>query len=560
MSQSDKEKKNVSIGSPEMQETVAPYALEPSDDPELTECYITESGAVTSQADLWKSKVNMPSASLLQTVEKSVASGSTQDDTEYGGLRESSLQGKVVEPPYDASILAKFLEVDEAHFRCVKTKVIDSVGRAWDIQPVSTESGDVYDPSKLSVPEQESIKKEIQSARRFIEDCNDILSFEGVLERVAMDHEAVGWGAIEVIRSRDMKIAKLAHVPASRIKVLKGWKGFVEATSNGGNLYYQQFGRKVVSTSRIDPLTGEPSPYNPREDGELDPKSTLEWNLINRKTGEPTNSLDNAANEIIWIPKHHSNSIYYGYPDIIPALGDVLGNVYIRDYMLQFFEHNTIPQYAVIIEGAKVAEPVKKMIQEYFSQEVKGQAHKTLIIPLPATGGEVRVRFEKLAADKQEGSFQDVRKNNQQGILTAHGVSPAIIGINETASLGSGKGLSQAEIYKDRIVTPMQAKWERLLNKLFRLGLGVTQIGIKFQRLDIRDLELEMKVLTEYYEKGLLTVNEVRGKAALGDGYEGGDRAFFVANGLNMVFVDELEDESFQINSQTQQVRQEDEE
>lgn len=547
--------KDVAIGSKEMTSIVEPFVEEDSNDPIITECYITDNGTVCSQADMWKSQLNTPSAGMLKnSVEKAVAEGSTQDDTESGSLGQREWTDKIVQPPYDASILGKFLEVDEAHFRCVKTKVVDSVGRAWHIDPMYKESGEVYDPSKVSEEDVEIQSEETKTVRRFIENCNDILSFEGVLERVAMDHEAIGYGAIEVIRSRDMRIAKIAHVPADRIQVLKGWEGFVESTTNGGFVYYQNFGEKVVSSTRKDPFTNKPSAYSPREDGELIPTNDLKWNLIDRTNGKKTGNLNKASNEIIWIPKHHSNSIYYGYPDIIPALGDVLGNVYIRDYMLQFFEHNTIPQYAVIIEGAKVAEPVKKMIQEYFSQEVKGQAHKTLIIPLPATGGEVRVRFEKLAEGKQEGSFQDVRKNNQQGILTAHGVSPAIIGINETASLGSGKGLSQAEIYKDRIVTPMQAKWERLLNRMFRLGLGATRVGIMFQRLDIRDLEHEMRVLTEYYKNGILTVNEVRKKALLGDSFEGGDRAFFIASGLNLLFVDELNDDEFRINQQTQQI------
>jgi hypothetical protein len=103
----------------------------------------------------------------------------------------------------------------------------------------------------------------------------------------------------------------------------------------------------------------------------------------------------------------------------------------------------------------------------------------------------------------------------------------------------------------------MQAKWERLLNKMFRLGLGTKTMGIKFSRLDIRDLELEMNVLTNYYEKGLMTVNEVRKEAGLGDPYEGGDRAFFVASGLNLMFIDEMQDETSIFNQETDEVASE---
>ena len=363
-----------------------------------------------------------------------------------------------------------------------------------------------------------------------------------------MDYEAVGWAAIEVIRSADMRVRRIAHVPATRMRVMKGWKGFVEIVDAAGDVtgmgmtggrlvYYQPFGEKVRSKD-IDPLTKEPMEYDPKVHGEIDPQK-LQWNLIDRMTGLPTDDLSKAANEIIWVPRHHSNTIYYGYTDVVPALGWLLANIHIRDYMLQFFEHNTVPRYAVIIEGARLAEPVKKAITSYFSTHVKGQAHKTLIIPIPAMRGEVNVRFEKLDADTKEGSFQETKKNNAQSIMTAHGVSPAIIGIAESSELGSGKGLSQAEIYKDRIVTPSQRYWARKLNRLFRTGLGVQLIALKFNPLDIRDMKAEQEVLTGYQAKGALTINQVRKRGGLGPPLPGGDRAF-IETSAGIMFVDEM--------------------
>ena len=175
---------------------------------------------------------------------------------------------------------------------------------------------------------------------------------------------------------------------------------------------------------------------------------------------------------------------------------------------------------------------------QYFGQHVKGKAHKTLIIPVPAMRGEVKLRFEKLAADAQEGSFQETRKNNSQGIMTAHGVSPAIIGIAEHSELGSGKGLSQAEIYKDRIVTPSQRVWEHHLNRLLKLGLGSTLVHLKFNPLDIRDREAEKNVYISYLEKGVMTINQVAKRLGIAP-VVGGDRNFIMTN-AGAIFVDEL--------------------
>lgn len=485
-------------------------------------------------------RIHKESHNTLLDVAKSV-SGSTQAISEIGGSDISF--AKVVEPPYPPELMALFLEVSEVNFRSIRTKVTDSVGRDYildSIGPVSS-GNDFDDEEDEELLNKEQVKKEVIIINRFISACNEVIGFRGVIDRASMDCEAIGWAAIEVIRSRDMKIRKIAHIPATRIRVLRGWKGFIEVVDPTKEVYYQPFGEKVNSKYNTNPITEKAIPYDPFDDGDLN-DTTAVWNMIDRYTGKPTSSFDNSANEVLWIPKHHSNTIYYGYTDVISAVGDILANVHIRDYLLQFFEHNTIPRYAIIIEGAKLADPVKKAIMEYFSTHVKGKAHKTLIIPIPSMRGEVKIRFEKLAADNQEGSFQETRKGNDQGIMTAHGVSPAIIGIADTASLGSGKGLGQAEIYKDRIVTPLQKNWADALSKLFRLGLGTQSVVLKFDPLDIRDRYNEMQTLTGYQDRGDLTINEIRKMAKLGGPIPGGNRAFRVVEGVPM-FIDEMTDE-----------------
>lgn len=470
--------------------------------------------------------------------------GSLQSRAEIGEFDDptSSALGlsrvKVVEPPYPPELMATFLEVDETHFRSVETKTIDSVGRPFKLGAVQKRDGAMLDAEKLSPADQAQVEREIKEIRAFVQEANDVDGFAGVLELAAMDHEGIGWGAIEVIRSRDMLVRKIVHVPAVRLRVLQGWRGFVEILGPEKFRYYQPFGEKIVSPSRPDPITHRAETYRPRLDGPLN-AGKLEWRMIDRDTGMPTEEFDKSANELIWIRKKHVNTVYYGFTNVIPALGHVLGNVHIRDFSLQFFEHNTVPRFAIIIEGAKLAKEVKEEIMKFFSTHIRGKAHKTLIIPIPSMRGEVKIRFEKLAADAQEGSFLETRKSNAQGIMTAHGVSPAIIGIADVASIGSGKGLSQADNYKDRIVTPSQVRWERVVNWLFRLGLGIQMTELRFDPLDIRDREAEAKILTSYQERGIMTVNEVRKKAGLGDPIRGGDRAF-IETKMGIVFVDEL--------------------
>lgn len=470
---------------------------------------------------------------------KGAFDGSTQSQEEILQTTNGTAKTKIVDPPFPPQVMAAFMEVNETHFRCVRAKVTDAVGRSYILEPTVTLTGDDFDSKKFTQADKEVAKAEILEIKKFILTCNSILSFPDVLDKVATDYEGVGWGAIEVIRSKDFKVRRINHIPANRIRVLEGWKGFVEDRGNGKLTYYQVFGEKVSSREQ-DTLVDRLAHYDPDEHGPIS-EASLRWTGIDKETGEPTTDYNKMANEVIWIPKVHPNTIYYGYSDVFPALGSLFSDVHIRDYTLQFFEHNTVPRYAIVIEGSKMAPDVIDVINKFFTTDIKSKAHKTLIIPIPNKNAEVKLRFEKLDAENKESSFQETRKNNAQAIMVAHGVSPAIIGVHEAASLGSGKGLSQAEIYKDRIVTPSQYKFSSILNKLFRLGLGVRLVSLKFNPLDIRDREQEMKTLTGYLEKGATTINRVIQIAGLGEPIVGGDVPFVNNNGV-ITFIEDFKD------------------
>lgn len=534
-------------------------ALREAEEPNTVDCaFFTQDGRMVSSVDMLNliedSAVNKSVTSKLQKVQKSL-DGSTQSEAE---LRQSLLVSgtaylatdQVVEPPYPAQIMQDFLELEETNYRASRTKATDSVLRGYqlkssvpirlDEQETSTldsdKTDDVHAPrSSVKVSE---YNKELVEVEEFIAGCNDMAGFEGVLEMVAMDFEAIGWAAIEVTRSFDKKIKGIAHIPAGRIKPLVGFKGFVEEVFdvNHHKRYYVPFGSKVVHVTRTQLIGDIVEPYEPRKHGPITGPD-VEWRLTDALTGQPTESLAMSANEVIWIKNHHPNTIYYGYADVIPALGAVAGNIKIRNYFLQFFEHNTVPRFAVIVEGAKMTTEVMQMIDAYFKTEVKNNRHGTLILAVPSMRGEVRVRFEKLDTDQKEGDFLKTGDYNVKAILIAHGTSPAIIGITEAPELGSGKGLSQAEIYRDRIVIPRQRKYAGILNLLFRKGLGVTLVVFEFNPLDIKDRESESRIHSAYLDRGGVSLNEVRadqGRPPI----KGGDRIFVRSRGGQIVFVD----------------------
>lgn len=483
-------------------------------------------------------------------VEKSSRQSSEEIVRFSGNLSYSSLaDSSVVEPPYPPDVMQQIFEMEETNYRCCRVKATDSIGRGYSLKntvPVLSKGNtDIVDldGSDNSFQGSSGITKEVfqqqlDEVTAFISECSKIGDFEDVLEMASIDYEAIGWCAIEVIRSMDMKVKQLSHIPAARIKPLAGWKGFVEFEEGTDNVraYYQNFGDKLVKQDGEVTET-----YNPRLHGELS-TSNLEWHLMDFKTGEKTVDFGQSANEVIWIKNNHPNTIYYGFADCIPALGAIIANVKIRNYFHQFFDHSAVPRFAIVVEGGKLSEPVMELINEYFSNEVKSSDRSTLIINVPSLRGEVKIRFEKLDTDQKEGDFLKTFDVNQKSIRTAHGVSGAIIGITDDAELGAGKGMSQAEIYKDRIVIPRQKKWASAINKLLRLGLGVNYVKIEFHPLDVKDRMVEAQILTLLQDRGDLSIDEVRDRFDYPP-TEGGNRKYLkIKNNEGLLFIDSVDD------------------
>lgn len=457
-----------------------------------------------------------------EVASKAMPDGSTQFEGLGAGVETMfSLAGddvKVKDPPYDTIALMGYLQREETHSRCCHTKITDAIGRGYALNPRE-------ELLALGKPLDDGVKAQIGAERKlikaFIRDANREIGFKGVLKKDGLDREGGGYAAIEVVRGKDFLIKKIAHIPAWRVRPLEGFRGFVEVVGNE-KTYYQNWGDKVVVQDSSEPDGFRP--WNPFDDK----PDAKRWNYVDRKTGKKTNDFSSSANEIIWLVKEHPATVYYGLPDVIPAMGSVVGNIYIETYGLQFFENNAIPHYAIVVEGATLSDDVLRLIQAYFRKQIKGRSHSTLIIPVPSSGKTVKLRFEKLSEEQKEGSFQTYRKNNQQAIMTAHGVSPAILGIADAASLGSGKGRAQTENYRDRIIEPSQDYYETVLNDLFAKGLGVTLVQVEFDPYNIQDnLDLEI-VLTGHQKEGNLSINEVRKIAKLGPPLPGGDKHYKV--------------------------------
>lgn len=404
----------------------------------------------------------------------------------------------VLEPPYDPAYLIKCLEISTAHMRCVKTKANDVAGGYQIVE-------------RQGSKEPDQVQKE--DLEKFFRECGGDETFLDILDGLVTDMESIGWGALEIARDLTGRPARIWHIPAATIRKSRQGTIFLQRKSNRKR-WFLSFPDKCKIKRNGSAI------------------EAVEWKLVDPVTGRQISQANKAgvtpltaANEVLFFTNYHPRSKHYGLPDFIPAVGAILGNVYARDFNLNYFSESLIPAYAVVVSGGTVNEETQKLIENYFA-DLKGKGRSTLVLTVPGKG--VTIHFEKLENEIKDQSFSNYVTNNRNEVLMAHGVPPARIGVIETATLGSGSGLSQTENYKNAIVEPKQQRIEHKINqRLLREGFGITDWEFKFHDLDVRDRLQDANINCKYLEAGALTPNEVRadiGKEAKPWGDEPGQK------------------------------------
>lgn len=383
-------------------------------------------------------------------------------------------QDGLVEPLHDLGVLAELMETNTYHYRAVQTKARDTVGLGWNLQPV------VEDPSEEGLEE----------AKEFLLAPHPEETLEEILTKWMMDYEAMGVGYLELIRDKSISPREkhvpfigMVHIPAHTVRAHRDGIRFV-----------QKRGARKVWFKKI----GAPCDVH-KDTGEVKDLGTLD--------------PEERATEILSIRNYTARSDYYGAPDVLPALGALLGDKQREEYNIDFFENHAIPAYAVTVTGADLDEETEKQIKRYFQRDLKENRHSTLVLTAAGEpdGQPVEFKFQALSVDVKEASFRLYRKDNRDEILSAHGVPPYRAGIAETGSLGGSTAEESTEIYKQSVINPRQEMVEARINRhILRDGFGVTDYVIKFNDIDTRDENRDTERYVKLFNMGALTPNKIR--------------------------------------------------
>jgi len=375
----------------------------------------------------------------------------------------------VVEPLYTPYALAKIYELSAPNYSAINAKVANIVGLGYDLLPT------------LNVMEKlESISstEEIGRVRRnlarqkhrvidWLETRNDDDTFTMTLMKAYIDAESTGNGYIEVGRKTTGEIGYIGHIPAPTMRVRRLRDGFVQIV-NGKAVFFRNF-----QGEEKNPITNDTRPNE----------------IINIKNYTPTNT-------------------YYGLPAIVAAKNAMAGNEFASRFNLEYFENKAVPRYIFWLKGAKMSRAAEERLFEFFQGNLRGQSHRTAIIPIPGDTPDhkVEMKMEPIETNIQDSSFNNYKKMNKDEILMAHRVPSSKVGSTEGIGLAAAREADRT--FKEQVCRPAQDALEKKINKI--IAEKTDAFKFEFNELTLTDEETRSKIDERYLRMQVIVPNEVR--------------------------------------------------
>ena len=322
---------------------------------------------------------------------------------------------------------------------------------------------------------------ELRKIEEFLERPNsERLSLQYILNALTDDWGCLGNSALEVIWNAKDGVQEIRHLPIHNIWVHKSGDKYARLTKKNNTIqqkWYKRFG--------------------------------VEGN-IKQSDGKPGDAFQGRATDVIYMHRYYRKSKHYGIPKSIPALGEILSLIGIRDFHLGFFRNHGVPAYLVKATGEWDSSHVLKAIKEFFNKGVLrgGDSFATLMVELPKEGD---LEFVPLTVKQNDtgNTFRVYKASLQEDVLSAYSMPPYRIGINQVGKLGGTNIKPATKIYKNGVVSPLQEDLEHMINMVLSEGLGVESYRFDLNEMDASD-EITAKDIVDLIKSGALTPNEGR--------------------------------------------------
>ena len=250
----------------------------------------TNTGSILPASMLDRYQVAKTASTSTQVQQHKVISQGSIDIQDKGLMKR----------PYDPETLLTLYESNPILFRTIKQIATDVAGLGHKL---ILRDGAAEDEAQR------------RKAAEFLERPNsDGIPLRRILEALVVDWGAIGHFALEVIGNAAGEVGTINHTPAHKIWVHKSREKYCQVSpkpSGQEMVWFKRFG----SHESLDPATGRPA--------------RLSWNR--------------QANELIFFHGHYPRNDFYGVPNVISAVGELMSLIGIRDFNLGFFHNYGIP-------------------------------------------------------------------------------------------------------------------------------------------------------------------------------------------------------------------------
>ncbi len=403
-------------------------------------------------------------------------------------------ENDLVPPPYSPDTLLTLYESNPVFWRCVNQLAIDVAGLGWKL--------------RLKEDKKEN-KTEFDRLQTFLQNPNPEESLRIILKQLLVDWGSIGWFGLEVVKNNKGEVVEVYHVPAHTLRVHKSKEKYCQ-TRNNEKVWFKKFGPEGKDISSKDGKEGGVS-------------------------------TETKANELIFYKNFYPKSDFYGVPNAISAIGDIIGLIGLRDYNLAFFENYGVPSAIIVLEG-NWDDDSDKVVTNFLNKEIQGteNAHRTLVVTQPE---KCKFTYKPLGVEVKEGSFRLYEQTRREDVMMSYSMPPERIGIRVVGKLGGNVAEEATKIYVQSVVEPLQMDVEEIINqKLLQSEI----YELKFENIDLRDYAALIERMHKQIEHAVRTPNEVRNELGL-KSYPGGDKYYMMSS---LIEVGEAEEELSKIEKE----------
>jgi capsid portal protein len=217
---------------------------------------------------------------------------------------------------------------------------------------------------------------------------------------------------------------------------------------------------------------------------------------------------DKKLDDGITMTYYSPRSRYYGEPDYLATMTQMLVEEKIHIYNAAFFDNRATPDMGIIFEGAEPSDEQMAAFRDFFGTAFKGaaNAHKTLILSAPpsvsGTDGKPSIRIERLN-EITDMSFEKLRIMNREEIIAAHNMPPRLVGVITAGQLGGGgEMIGQLHAFNE---TELKPKIE-----LLEYWFESHGIKLKLREMDVSTYKDDSDVVQGLVNTGIITPQEAR--------------------------------------------------